>query len=297
MVNADRSAHTRARRFGLRPRRSIATREPLRGAALGRSPVAVLRAEAAVRRRVLEPWSRPAKAQPAARTAGTGTLRSVNVERLADLCQIAIDTADVHPFKLARADGGAVGARWLRDPRAGTDQDIAQYFASSAGAARVASSWLPDATELVLPVTTFHPLSDNADVALAATQHVALDSANVLVVPDRPVELPNASLHGMTLLCALCSQPERAFEMIAFAQQARNPLVLPHVVVVPHRRPSPDLLRHRGMLLIGKDGEVASFTSVQSAGQGGTALRAAGLALDLVVAALWEHERGHAATP
>ena len=142
----------------------------------------------------------------------------MNVERLAlaDLCQIAIDTADVHPFKLARADGGAVGARWLRDPRAGTDQDIAQYFASSAGAARVALSWLPDATELVLPVTTFHPLSDNADVALAATQHVALDNANVLVVPDRPVELPNASLHGMTLLCALCSQPERAFEMIAF---------------------------------------------------------------------------------
>jgi hypothetical protein len=48
------------------------------------------------------------------------------------------------------------------------------------------------------------------------------------------------------------------------------------------------------MLLIGKDGEIASFTSVQSAGQSGIALRAAGLALDLVVAALWESEHGRA---
>jgi hypothetical protein len=63
------------------------------------------------------------------------------------------------------------------------------------------------------------------------------------------------------------------------------------VVVVPDQRPSAELLRHRGILLIGKDGEIASFTSVHSAALSGTALRAAGLALDLVVAALWEYER------
>jgi hypothetical protein len=223
--------------------------------------------------------------------ARTGTLRPVDVQYLKDLCQTAIDTAGAHPFTLAPTDGSGVGARWQSDPPAGTDQDVAQYFASAAGAARVALTWLPDATELVLPAATFHPSSHDAGAALAATQHVSPDSAKVLVVPDRPVELPNPNMHGMALLAALCSQPDRAFEMIGFAQQAGAALILPHVVVVPDQRPSAELLRHSGILLIGKDGEIASFTSVHSAALSGTALRAAGLALDLVVAALWEYER------
>lgn len=65
-------------------------------------------------------------------------------------------------------------------------------------------------------------------------------------------------------------------------------------MVVPSQRPSAGLLRHRGVLFIGQGGEIASFTSVQSPALSGTALRAAGLALDLVVAALWQHERGAA---
>jgi len=92
---------------------------------------------------------------------------------------------------------------------------------------------LSDATELVLPATTFHPSSDDAAAALAATQHVALSSSNALVVPDCRVELPNTNMHGMELVAALCSQPESAFEMIAFVQQAGHALILPHVVVVP----------------------------------------------------------------
>lgn len=220
----------------------------------------------------------------------------MDFERLEHLCQVAIDTAEAHPFKLAPADGPGVGARWEPDPPAGTDQDVAQYFASSAGAARVAVTWLPDATELVLPATTFRPSSEDAGAALAATQHVALDGTHVLVVPDRPVELPNPSMRGMELLAALCSQPGRAFETIAFVQQLGNTVILPHVVVVPDQHASADLLRHRGILFIGKDGEISSYTSVHSAAQSGTALRAAGLALDLVVAALWEYERGHAET-
>jgi hypothetical protein len=219
----------------------------------------------------------------------------VSAQQLQGLCQAALDAAEAHPFKLASIDGTRVGASWQSDPAAGTEQDVAQYFASSADAARVALTWLADARPVVLPAETFQPSSDNVDAALAATQHVALEGSRVLVVPDRPVDLPNPNLHGMQLVAALCAQPAQGFEMIAFAQQVGRSLVLPHVVVAPDRRPSAELLRHRRVLLIGRDGEVASYTSVQSPALSAIAMRAAGLTLDLVVAALWEDERRRSA--
>lgn len=127
----------------------------------------------------------------------------MDVQRLEDLCQVAIDTAAAHPFKVAPIEGSGGVAQWQTDPPAGTDQDVAQYFAASADAARVALVWLADARTLVLPAKSFHPSSDDADAALAATQYVALDNLRVLVVPDGWSNCP-------TPPCTACSWSRRS---------------------------------------------------------------------------------------